>query len=315
MSNKSTAKFYIIFILITALAGIFSACSDASLKDEKKKHISSYDLPKITGKIKSNDVEESSGIAASRCQSDVLWTHNDSDNGPYIYALRSTGENLGTWKVQNAESNDWEDIAAYKDKDGKCFIYIGDIGDNELQFGDHAVYRIAEPVIQASDSRSDRKSPLSTEAADAVRFKYPDMKQNAETLVVQPITGSIYVLTKRIAGPSGVYRIKPDFGNPETQKAQIIAEISVPSIPNGVLTGGDISPDGKGVIVCDYAQGYELTLPENASTFDEIWLQKPEVVDLGDRKQGEAVCYNADGSSVFATSEGKRSSVIEVKRR
>ena len=69
------------------------------------------------------------------------------------------------------------------------------------------------------------------------------------------------------------------------------------------------------MIVCDYTQGYEFTLPEIASNFDEIWAQKPEIVDLGERKQGESVCYSVDGSSLFATSEGKRSSVIEVKRR
>ena len=315
MPNKTITKFYIIVILFAAVAVIFSACLGGSSKVEKIEPESHYNPPKNSGTIKSNDLTESSGIAASRCQSDVLWTHNDSDDGPYIFAFKPTGENLGTWKVQKSENKDWEDIAAYKDKNGKCFIYIGDIGDNDLQFGDHTVYRIAEPIIQSSDAKSDRKNPLATAPAEAVRFKYPDMRQNAETMMVQPMTGSIYVLTKRFAGPSGVYRIKPDFGNPEAQKAQIIAEVSVPSIPNGLLTGGDISPDGKRVILCDYTQGYEYTLPDNAVNLDEIWVQKPEVVDLGERKQGEAVCYSVDGSSLFATSEGKRSSVIEVKRR
>ncbi len=315
MSNKTIAKFFAFVISFVAAALFFSSCSDVSTKVDKGEPQSHYDPPKIVGTIKSGDITESSGIAASRCQSNVFWTHNDSDEGPYIYALNSAGDNLGVWKVQGADNKDWEDIATLKDKTGKCFVYIGDIGDNELQFGDHAIYRIPEPIIKASDAKSDRKTPLTSEPTEAVRYKYPDMKQNAETMMVQPMTGSIYVLTKRIAGPSGVYRIKPDFGNTETQKAQIIAEVSVPSIPNGLLTGGDISPDGKHVILCDYTQGYELTLPENASTFDEIWVQKPEVVDLGERKQGEAVCYSVDGSSVFATSEGKRSSIIEVKRR
>ena len=315
MSNKTIAKFYIFVISCAALAVFFSACSDISSKENKSEAESHYDPPKTVGKIKSGDITESSGIAPSRCQSDVLWTHNDSDDGPYIFAFKPSGENLGTWKVQNAESKDWEDIAAYKDKSGKCYLYVGDIGDNELQFSEHSVYRIAEPIVKESDARSDQKNPLVTEPAEVVRFKYPDMKQNAETLMVQPMTGSIYILTKRVAGPSGVYRIKPDFGSSETQKAQIIAEVSVPSIPNGLLTGGDISPDGNRVIVCDYTQGYEFTLPKNAANFDEIWAQKPEIVNLGERKQGESAGYSADGTSIFATSEGKKSPVIEVKRR
>ncbi len=315
MSNKTIAKFYVFVISFAALSVIFSACSDVSTKGDKIEPENHYDPPKIIGKIRSGDIAESSGIAASRCQNDVLWTHNDSDEGPYIFAFKPTGESLGTWKVQNSVNVDWEDIAAHKDKSGKCFLYIGDIGNNEQQFFEHSVYRIAEPIVKESDARSDRRNPLITEPAEVVKFRYPDTKQNAETLVVQPMTGSIYVLTKRLVGPSGVYRIKPDFGKPETQKAQIIAEISVPSIPNGLLTGGDVSPDGKRVILCDYSQGYEFALPAGAANFDEIWLQKPEIVDLGERNQGESVCYSIDGSSIFATSEGQRPPMIEVKRR
>ena len=315
MSNKTIAKFYVFVISFAALSVIFSACSDVSTKGDKIEPENHYDPPKIIGKIRSGDIAESSGIAASRCQNDVLWTHNDSDEGPYIFAFKPTGESLGTWKVQNSVNVDWEDIAAHKDKSGKCFLYIGDIGNNEQQFFEHSVYRIAEPIVKESDARSDRRNPLITEPAEVVKFRYPDTKQNAETLVVQPMTGSIYVLTKRLVGPSGVYRIKPDFGKPETQKAQIIAEISVPAIPNGLLTGGDVSPDGKRVILCDYSQGYEFALPAGAANFDEIWLQKPEIVDLGERNQGESVCYSIDGSSIFATSEGQRPPMIEVKRR
>jgi len=315
MLNKTIAKFYVIVISFAALAVFFSTCSSSPSKEANIEPETKYDPPKVIGKIRSGDITESSGLAASRCQSDVLWTHNDSDEGPYIYAFKPTGESLGTWKVQGAENIDWEDIAAYKDKTGKCYLYIGDIGNNESKFFEHTVYRVTEPIVKETDARSDRKNPILTEPAETVRYKYPDTKQNSETLVVQPMTGSIYVLTKRIAGPSGVYRIKPDFGNSETQKAQIIAEISLPAIPNGLMTSGDISPDGKRLIVCDYAQGYEFTLPTDAANFDEIWLQKPKVVELGERNQGESICYSALGSSVFATTEGPQSPVIEVKRR
>lgn len=315
MSNKTIAKFCVFVILFAAVALLFSACSENAAKEDKHEPESHFDPPKVVGKIKSRDIEESSGIAASRCQNDVFWTHNDSDNGPYVYAFNSSGDSLGTWRVLNANDKDWEDIAAFKDKSGKCFIYIGDIGDNKLDFEEHVIYRIPEPIIQTSDAGTDRKDPLTTEQAEAIRFKYPDSKQNSETLLVQPGTGSIYVLTKRVVGAAGIYRIQPDFGKADVQKAQVVAQLSVPAIPNGLLTGGDISPDGKHVILCDYTQGYEYTLPDSASNFDEIWAQKPEVVDLGERKQGEAVCYSVDGTSIFATSEGKRSPVIEVRRK
>ena len=130
-----------------------------------------------------------------------------------------------------------------------------------------------------------------------------------------PKTGDIYVLSKQVSGPSSVYRIKAVFGGAETQKAQPLGEISMPAIPNGLLTGGDISPDGRRVVVCDYGRAYEMVLPENLTEFDEIWKQAPRPIELGKRKNGESIGYSADGTSIYATSEGKGSPIIEVRRK
>jgi hypothetical protein len=315
MSNKTIAKFYAFVISIGFITTFFSGCSDVSSKHDRDHPEFHYDPPKVNGRIKSPDIEESSGIAASRCQNNVLWTHNDSDDGPFIFALNDSGESLGTWKVTGAQNIDWEDIATYKDKGGKCYIYIGEIGDNKLKRNEHAIYWFTEPIINRSNSTSSRKDPIETEPAKIVRFKYPDFNQDAETLMVHPKTGDIYVVTKRITGPAGVYCLRESSGSADLVKLEKIADLSVPAIPNGFLTGGDISPDGRRVIICDYMQAYEYTLPETATNFDDIWQQKAEPIELGQRKGGESVCYNVDGTSIFATSEGKRSPVIEVKRR
>ncbi len=231
------------------------------------------------------------------------------------FAINTKGERLGTWSVANAQNIDWEDIAAYKDKAGKCYLYIGEIGDNKAKRREHAVYRVAEPIVVPQNASSSRKEPLQTEEAKQVRFAYPDYYQDAETLLVHPQSGAIYIVTKRVSGPAGVYKVKPDFGTTETQSAESVAELSVPAIPNGFITGGDISPDGKHLIICDYTQAYEFDLPSNAATFDEIWKQTAVTIELGTRKVGEAICYGVDGTSIFATSERNNSPLIEVKRR
>lgn len=42
-------------------------------------------------------ITESSGLAASRAHPGVYWTHNDSDDGPYVFAVDSrTGKTLAT---------------------------------------------------------------------------------------------------------------------------------------------------------------------------------------------------------------------------
>ena len=315
MSNKTIAKFFAFVILLATICFIFPGCAFVPSNEREREANSPFDPPKVIGTIRSPDITESSGIAASRCQNDVLWTHNDSGDDAFIYALNMTGESLGTWKVPNAQNIDWEDIAAYKDNSGKCFLYIGEIGDNRAKRPEHAVYRVPEPVIKASDSSSDRKSPLMTENAEVLRFTYPDFNQDAETLMVQPKTGDIYVVTKRVSGPAGVYRLRPAFGREDVTKAEKIAEISVPAIPNGFVTGGDISPDGRHVVICDYTRAYEWTLPDGDGKFDNIWTQEPASIELGKRSIGEAVSYNVDGTTIFATSEKKNSPLITAKRR
>ena len=309
MSKKTITKFCVFVICAMAASG----CGYVSLSEIVVAPNSRFGPPTVVGKIKSNEITESSGLAASRCQSNVLWTHNDSGDGAFIFAINTKGETLGTWKVEGARNTDWEDIAAYKDKTGKCFIYIGETGNNKLKRHEHLVYRVAEPIVRPDDVKSNRSEPLATAAVESTRFTYPDFDQDAETLLVHPHTGAIYIVTKRVSGPAGVYRVKPDFGSAETQPAESVGELSVPAIPNGFLTGGDISPDGRHLIVCDYTRAYEYHLPESAAGFDAIWKEAAMPIELGPRKVGESICYNADGSSLFATSEGENSPVIEVK--
>jgi hypothetical protein len=315
MSWKTIAKISTFVILITALASIFSACNPIVSGSEKDSTESAFEPPQVTGHIANHDITEASGLVASKCQPNVFWTHNDSGDGPFIYAVNPSGENLGTWKVTNAENLDWEDIAERKEPDGICRIYIGEIGDNDIKRDVHTIYRVREPEVSDDSKNVRRKNAPDTDAAESVNFSYADMNQNAETLLVHPTTGDIYVLTKRKEGPSGVYKIAPTFGSSEVQKVTRLADLQVPSIPVGLLTGGDISPDGRSIALCDYIDGYELTLPADDTNFDDIWKQQPMKIDLGEREQGEAICYSIDGRSIFATTEKKNAPIIEVRRK
>ena len=320
MSNKTIAKFCTFVICLASVVLIFSACSMVPSGNSSTSKTSHYDPPKTTGSIANTEITESSGLAASKCQPNVYWTHNDSGDDAYIYAMNKSGGRLGTWKIPNAENLDWEDIALFKDNAGKCFIYIGEIGDNQSKRDVHIIYRIREPKVSApkvsaDEASSAKQQPRITEQADTIRFTYPDSKHNAETLLVHPTTADIYIVTKRVSGPAGVYRLKSKFDDGIEVIAQKVADISMPAVPNGFVTGGDISPDGRYAVICDYAAAYEFTLPENSTNFDDIWQQTPESIDVGNREIGEAVCYTPDGGSIVLTSEGKNAPIIEVLRK
>lgn len=271
---------------------------------------SSYGEAKTAGRIESEEVRESSGLAASLCQTDVLWTHNDSGDGPYLYALSTAGANLGTWRVTGAENDDWEDIAVRRTPAGECFLYIGEIGNTDkLTKAQGKIYRVREPELITGRPNLSKKQAAETVQADVLTYRYPDGNHDSETLIVNPADESIYLLTKSRSEPSGVYKLPPRFGGEILTSAKV-GEIKVPVIPFGLLTGGEASPDGKRIVLCDYAAAYELTMPEAAKDFDAIWKQAPVSVRLSERKQGEAITYSSDGRSIYATSEGKNAPLI-----
>ncbi|CAN5676096.1 hypothetical protein BH24ACI2_BH24ACI2_11740 [soil metagenome] len=322
MLNKTITKNCAFVISLSLFCFILSGCFSVSSSDVENVNKSlddiskGYGKPQVVGKITSKEITESSGIVASHCNQNVFWTHNDSGGNAFIFALNKQGKKLGTWKVSGAKNSDWEDIAALQDtKSGTCFLYIGDIGNNERLKSEFTIYRVAEPQVSSRDANSSTKNPSKTENAEAIKFNYPGTRHDAETLLIHPQTGEIYILSKDLSGAAGIYKLAAEYSLEETNTLKKIGDFSVPAVPNGFLTGGDFSPDGKRVIICDYFSAYEITLPEHAKSFDDIWKQKPSVIQLGEREQGEAVCYSADGKSILATSEKKNSPIIEVKRK
>ena len=129
-----------------------------------------------------------------------------------IFALDLKGKKLGTWRVTNSKNVDWEDIAAVKNTNGECFLYIGDIGNNtKNKRSKFTIYKVKEPSVTAVAADSSDKNPLSTEPAEAIEIQYPDSAFDAETLMVNQQSGDIYILSKRLSEPSAVYKLKSNY--------------------------------------------------------------------------------------------------------
>jgi hypothetical protein len=275
----------------------------------------SYGPPTTIATIKEKSLTESSGLTASRLTPGAYWTHNDSGDGPFIYAIDTRGESYGIFRVTGAEARDWEDLASGpRPEANRSYQYIGDIGDHDAKRAAVDFYRIAEPALTTTTRNFTKTRPGSTEPAEAIRLKYPDGKHDAEALLVHPITGNIYIVNKvPIANPV-VYEATAPFTAGKLVTMRRIGEIHVPSIFGGVVTGGSVSPDGRRVALCDYFQGYEIVLPQASRDFNDIWKQRMTGFDLGKRKQGESITYRLDGNAFLATSEGKQSPLIQVLR-
>lgn len=307
---KTNINKFAAFVILACVGLMLPACG-FSFRGAADEDGGSFKRHEVSGKLELPELREASGIAASKCQPDVFWTHNDSGDKALIYAINAKGEHLGVWNVTGATNRDWEDIATVK-KDGKCYVLIGEIGDNDHQHKRLAVYRVEEPTVAEDVRASTAKDPLQTEKMSAAYMLYPNERHDAEALLAHPSSGEMYVVTKSSNSPSHVYKFKPRFEG-EEQTMEKASDLTVPAIPNGSITGGDISPDGRHVILCDYFSGYEFDLPAGAD-FDAIWKQRPARVDLGEREIGEAVAYSADGSFVIAVSE-KRNTSVNIARR
>jgi len=321
MFLKTISKNRIFVISLVFLSTVVSGCSLIDHSQPKgtlesgKKFSTRFEKPTVIGKISSREITESSGLVASRCNEGAFWTHNDSGNGAFLFALDKTGKKLGTWKLPDTRNRDWEDIATIKNSAGECFLFIGDIGNNSRTRSEQKIFRVKEPKITEADKTSSQKSPKLTSAPETISFVYPDVRHDAEALMINPRTEEIYILSKRYSGASGVYKLPKDYKKGAVNKLEKVGDVSLPAFPNGSVTGGEISSDGKRVILCDYFNGYELELPEDAKAFDEIWKDEPSIIKLGKREQGEAICYSLDVRSVFATSEKQNAPLIEVKRK
>jgi hypothetical protein len=312
-------------LFFVVVLSAFTACQNLPLpqnsraetaqRSSAKTRAEIYGPPRVIAKLKSPEITEGSGIVASHTAG-IYWTHNDSGDGPFIYAIDDRGRARGVFRVAEAKARDWEDIAAGPGPERKKrYLYIGDIGNNSDQRSEVVVYRIPEPALTSVDATSTRKKPRLTEPAEAIKLRYPDGRHDAETLLVHPITGDLYLITKAAFASPIVYKAPAPLTSDKTISLLKKAELNVPSLLGGIITGGGIAPDGRRIALCDYIQGYEIVLPSSSNDFDDIWKQPMSTINLGRRSQGEAVTYRLDGKALLATSEGKSAPLIEVVRR
>ena len=102
------------------------------------------------GLIDNDQIAEASGIAASRKNPGVLWTHNDSGDNNRIFAINLKGQHLGEYRVGFIANRDLEDMAVGPGpQDGEQYIFLGDIGDNGAEYYIKYIYRIPEPTVDS----------------------------------------------------------------------------------------------------------------------------------------------------------------------
>ncbi|MET9320301.1 WD40 repeat domain-containing protein [Streptomyces sp. NPDC003038] len=232
-------------------------------------------------------IKESSGLTASRIHPGVYWTHNDSDDGPYIYAVDSaTGKTVARVTLTGiGRPRDVEAVSL--GPDGQ--LYVGDIGDNKDGTWDHVwIYRFQEP------------KELGDVTVKATQFtvRYADGPRNAEALMVHPVTGRVYIASKS-EDKGGLYEGPAQLSAGGPNVFRRIADLPW-------VTDGAFSPDGGRLALRGYffakTYAWKDGRPEGEG----------ERVDAPWQGQAESVTYTADGSALMFGAEGAGSRVVAV---
>lgn len=251
----------------------------------------------VTGKLGAPDATEISGLVVSPTQPGVLWAHNDSGDRARIFALRSDGSLIASLDVPGAEATDWEDIEVGPGGD----LLLGDIGDNKSVRENVDVYRVPEPHLA--------DGPATTATATRLRLTYPDGAHDAETLLADPRTGEVVIVTKRLDGRSGVYAAHvPARGDAQDAVLRHVGDLHLGV--GGLATAGDLSADGHTVALRTYTGLYAWTRKPGA-TIAATLLRAPCLgkAELFREGQGESLALSRDGRSFFTVPEGAGATV------
>jgi hypothetical protein len=251
----------------------------------------------VTGRVGAAEATELSGLALSRSNRGVLWTHNDSGDRARVFAVAPDGRLLADVAVTGAQQVDWEDIAVGPAPDAGDALYIGDIGDNTKRRSSIVVYRAPEPRLAGG-------TPGATAPAKALTLHYPDRRHDAEALLVDPSSGETFIVTKNVGGTAGVYAA----GTPAGDVATTMRRAGTISLGFGEeITGGDVSADGRTIVLRTYDRAFVWSRRGGESVAFTL-RRRPCAAraDLLVEGQAEALALTRDGRAFYTVPEGER---------
>ena len=235
--------------------------------------------PQAVFTFQDSTIGESSGLVSD---GDHVLTMNDSGAGPEVYVVdRSTGETVGRTTYSGDEVVDVEAMAPGLHHT----LWVGDIGDNSWNRTSVAVYELPMPTAGDRTVQSRRYDLV-----------YQDGPRDAETLVVQPRTGRLYVVSKGLFGGK-VYAAPPKLSTDHANVLRPVAGVG------GLITDGAFFPDGRHVALRSYGN---LTVLATKGWRDVDGMKLP------DQQQGEGLAMEPSGHEVLLSSEGAGTDVLRL---
>jgi len=245
------------------------------------------DIPSSVA-VDPGNMDEASGIADSKSNPGYLWVQEDGGNASQLFLLSYAGELKKRIRLKGIENRDWEDLVLAKGPEsGKNYIYVADIGNNNLASTKFFIYRFPEPA-------------MSTDMVDdfeKISFRYPDPDtHDAEAILVDNRSKDIYIITKRDT-LSIIYRLPYPQSLTTTIEAEKLGELPF----NGVVSAA-FSPGGDEVLIKTYSTLYYWKIG-NGGSIGQVLYTEPVKLGYKVEPQGEAISFKNDNSGFFTLSE------------
>ncbi len=253
-------------------------------------------------------INESSGLARSQRRDDVLWTLNDSGGATELYAITTEGRHVATLSITGAPANlDWEDLASYSNG-GTPYLLIGDMGDNSAFRPVITFYRVEEPVLAGGTDIE----MLSATPTGIYNVAYPEGPRDNESLAVDGVENTAYVISKRDAKPT-LYSFSLALPTALFPLMSNLGAINVPRAPADYMGNVD---SFNWITAMDFDDALDRAYAASLITgyfWDrapgESWAQAfakaPTSFDLPDYSQIEAGTFiRGRRDAVYITSEG-----------
>lgn len=222
------------------------------------------------------EILESSGLVLV---DDLFVATNDSGDSGRLFVVDRTGDTVGVTRWDD-EPDDVEALAPA----GPGHVWVGDIGDNRA-------VRESIEVTRVPVGTGEREVDEET-----YELVYPDGAQDAETLVTDPRTGRLYVVTKGFLGGTA-YAAPAELAPDEPNVLEAVGTSILP-----MATDGTVLPGGAHVVVRSYTAAGVYTFPgfEKVGTFT-----------LPPQEQGEGITAGPDGA-LYLSTEGSSTELLRI---
>lgn len=249
-------------------------------------------LPSEKGTV---DISETSGLAVSVKNENMIWAHNDSGHANTFFLIDSqTGEIMSRYTIMGSANIDWEDMEiALDSKTQEPYLYVADLGDNKESRVNYTIYKFKEPEYQSE--HYGKSVTWTPEDFSRIDLRYPDGSHDAESLLVDPVTQDIYVVTKRDFR-STLYVLPFPY---TTETTNTMYKVGLFAFKDA--SAGTVSLDGSKIIIKNRQDIFYWQRSQGQALWEALAETPVKAPYIGE-PQGEAVSFDAN-HNYFTLSE------------